>query len=98
MTPVFSIAKPPPPHRTTLLPVRSDTTYPKIFSMDDDDESKRMYFVYTGQPGVLIPRDVIHVKVHPSVEVIDASAFFALPWLATIILGEGLYMRLGMGH
>lgn len=42
----------------------------------DDDESERSYFVYTGQASVFIPRDVTHVKVHPSVEVINHKAFY----------------------
>jgi len=37
----------------------------------DDDAAN---FVYTGQRNV--PKDVIHVRVHPSINVIRAKAFF----------------------
>jgi hypothetical protein len=47
-------------------------------------------FIYTGQENDMIKRDVIHVRVHPSVKVIKDNAFGSCYDLATVILNEGL--------
>ncbi len=35
-----------------------------------NDGDQPMYFIYTGKVGCDIPRDVTHIKVHPSVKTI----------------------------
>ena len=47
-------------------------------SANDDDTAgseRNDAFVYHGQEGEDVPRDVIHVRVHPSVRVIRTRAF-----------------------
>jgi hypothetical protein len=46
--------------------------------MANNDRNDDEYFLYIGQKWDPIPRDVTHVKVHPSVEVIENVAFVAL--------------------
>ena len=45
------------------------------------------YFVYAGQEGEIVPRDVTSVKVHPTVKVIKARAFYRCS-LKTVILND----------
>ena len=49
-----------------------------------------VWFLYTGQPYLEIPRDVTHVRIDPSVKVIDASAFRDCDKLIEVELCEGL--------
>jgi hypothetical protein len=48
------------------------------------------FFVYTGQDMEDIPRDVIHVEVHPSVRAIKINAFRGCLELTTVNLGTKL--------
>jgi hypothetical protein len=48
------------------------------------------YFVYHGREDEIVPRDVIRVRVHPSVKVIRQSAFEYQYQLTTVILNDGL--------
>ena len=47
-------------------------------------------FVYTGEGGAVIPRDVVRVRVDPSVRSIPANAFCERKKLAEVALCEGL--------
>ena len=58
--------------------------------MSDDDTDERDYFLYTGQEEGEVPRDVTHVRVHPSVRAIKYGAFDSCLWLRTAILNDGL--------
>ena len=51
----------------------------------DDDAAN---FVYTGQE--IVPKGVIHVRVHPSIKVIRAKALYGQTRLTTAILNDGL--------
>ncbi len=51
---------------------------------------KEAYFIYTGQVRADIPRDVIRVRVHPSVRVVKDWAFCECLQLAIVDLGNGL--------
>ena len=48
------------------------------------------YFVYHGREDEVVPRDVIRVRVHPSVRVIKDFAFKQCSTLTTVILNDGL--------
>ena len=47
-------------------------------------------FVYTGEGGIAVPRDVVHIRVHPSVTLIPARAFYERKKLAEVELCEGV--------
>ena len=47
-------------------------------------------FVYTGPGGDIVPRDVVRVRVDPSVTSIPARAFYKRKQLAELELCEGL--------
>jgi hypothetical protein len=47
-------------------------------------------FVYTGEGGAAVPRDVVRVRVDPSVALIPARAFYERTKLAEVELCEGL--------
>jgi hypothetical protein len=47
-------------------------------------------FVYHAREGENIPDSVIHVRVHPSIRVIEDWAFNGCSWLTTVILNKGL--------
>jgi hypothetical protein len=58
---------------------------------DDAARSRRNdAFVYHGREGEDVPRDVIHVRVHPSVRVICTKAFLWRSWLISVELHDGL--------
>ena len=60
-------------------------------SANDDAGSKRNdAFVYHGQEGGDVPRDVTRVRVHPSVRVIRARAFLWRSRLISVELHDGL--------
>jgi hypothetical protein len=48
------------------------------------------YFIYTGQDRYHIPRDVIPVRVHPSIRVIKDNAFEGCRQLTIADLGKGV--------
>ena len=55
-----------------------------------DDGDERTYFIYIGRGGLDIPRDVTHVRVHPSVKGIKDEAFsHCCPMLTHVDLGDG---------
>jgi hypothetical protein len=58
--------------------------------MSDVAAHKIDYFLYTGQCGGDILRDVTHVRVHPSVRAIKNWAFNECRQLSPVILGNGL--------
>ena len=47
-------------------------------------------FVYTGEGGQVVPRDVVRCRVHPSVTMIHANAFMNCSKLEEVELCEGL--------
>ena len=55
------------------------------------------WFIYRGPDGEAVPRDVTHLRVHPSVTVIPAGAFKDRRQLQQVDLPDGL-RNLGMGH
>lgn len=57
--------------------------------MDDDD----VFFIYMGEGGALVPKDVVHVRVHPTVTVIPENAFYNHQRLVKVELCEGGYER-----
>jgi hypothetical protein len=56
----------------------------KRLCLDDDTAN----FVYTGQENV--PEGVIHVRIHPSIKVIRATAFLRQSWLINVELHNGI--------
>jgi hypothetical protein len=59
------------------------------FNMSDAGD-EGVYFIYTRQARADIPRDVIRVRVHPSVRAIKDNAFDGCSQLMIVILGKGL--------
>jgi len=57
---------------------------------DLEDMDLEGYFVYHGREDEVVPRDVIRVRVHPSVKVIKEKAFYEREQLTTVILNHGL--------
>jgi hypothetical protein len=57
---------------------------------NNKDQSKQNEFVYSGQVGEKIPRDVTHVEVHSSVKVIPEVAFAHCSRLTNVELPKGL--------
>jgi hypothetical protein len=56
--------------------------------MNDDDTDE--VFVYMGEGGATVPRDVVHLRVDPSVTSIPACVFYECKKLAEVELCEGL--------
>jgi hypothetical protein len=71
-------------------PINRPSEKSRITSDDDAPDEERDYFLYTGHENLYIPRDVTHVRVHPSVKKIKAQAFQGCTWLRTAILNDGL--------
>ena len=57
---------------------------------DDAGRQRNDAFVYHGREGEDVPQDVIHVRVHPSVRVIRAWAFYRRSRLISVELHDGL--------
>ena len=80
----------PPCACARFTPVASTFGKRKRLCLDDDAAN----FVYTGQENV--PDSVIHVRIHPSVKVIRAKAFFRQTRLMSVELHNGIdivYLR-----
>ena len=75
-------AKPPALDQQTMADASN-------MSADDAGSVRNDSFVYHGREGENIPDGVIHVRVHPSVRVIRASAFCGL-WLLSVEFHDGL--------
>jgi hypothetical protein len=60
----------------------------RLIIMADDNDATDV-FVYMGE-GVVVPRDVVRVRIDPSVLVIPEHAFFQRCKLETIELHDGL--------
>lgn len=59
-------------------------------SDDDGEDQVRFFYIYFGQEGRFVPRDVTHVRVHPSIRYITRHAFDGRDGLTTVDLGEKL--------
>ena len=57
--------------------------------MADDNNNDDGVFIYT--EGVIVPHDVVRVRVHPSVTVIFEQAFYKRENLVEVELCEGLF-------
>ena len=64
----------------TLIPTLSMTD---LYSTNNTE-----VFVYT--EGAALPRDVVHVRVHPSVTIIPENAFYQCHQMRSVELSEGL--------
>ncbi len=59
-------------------------------NMSDAGDKGAHFILYTGQERADIPRYVIHVRVHPSVRVIEGGGFKISSQLAIAVLGKGV--------
>jgi len=61
-----------------------------VFSMEEASNNDADVFVYMGAGGPVAPRDIVRVRVHPSVTIIPEATFQGCNKLEEVELSEGL--------